>query len=164
MIQGLGLKHQPLLHHKNEGDADKNSGSNVGDWVDGIEPAPVAAEKIDPQDVGYVALENREGHFIRPLREVRVGESPSRPWGIPIPSGPPHLEDDLAGQKDTVPESKSAQASGNINSSPTKLPMNHKASWNPAKNSPRVIFNGPVFIGYPPEQAAVFLKQSGMSK
>ncbi|KAL1888194.1 hypothetical protein Sste5346_009732 [Sporothrix stenoceras] len=27
----------------------------------------------------------RESHFDRPLKEVRVGESPSRPWGIAVP-------------------------------------------------------------------------------
>ena len=30
--------------------------------------------------------EGRASHFARPLKDVRVGESPTRPWGIPIPS------------------------------------------------------------------------------
>lgn len=35
----------------------------------------------------------RQSHFDRPLKEVRLGESPSRPWGIAVPiSSMPHAE------------------------------------------------------------------------
>ncbi|KAI5294907.1 hypothetical protein KEM52_002891 [Ascosphaera acerosa] len=41
-----------------------------------------------PQDDKEHLVEDteREGHFVRPvLREVRLGESPSRPWGVHVP-------------------------------------------------------------------------------
>jgi len=34
-----------------------------------------------PDDISHP----RSGHFDRPLTDVRVGESPSRPWGIHVP-------------------------------------------------------------------------------
>ena len=159
MIQGLGLKHQPLLHDKDEGDVDEKAGSKVDKWVDKVRPPLGDAQAVDDKDDGSVALDDREGHFERPLREIRVGESPSRPWGISVPVGPPHLEEDLSGKKGSnpIPEPKPAHSSKYMNRTSTKL------SSDSFRNNPNMVFNGPVFIGYPAEQAAAFLKQSGMS-
>ncbi|EPE06350.1 hypothetical protein F503_02478 [Ophiostoma piceae UAMH 11346] len=44
-------------------------------------------------DAGNNTEQDREGHFDRPFKEVRLGESPSRPWGIAVPiSSLPHAE------------------------------------------------------------------------
>ena len=160
MIQGLGVKHQPLLHNKDEGDVDEKPGSKVENWVEEVRPAPGDAQIVNDKDADSVALEDREGHFDRQLKEVRVGESPSRPWGISVPVGPAQLEEDLPGRKEPDPiyEPKSAQQSSNVNGTHTKLALDS------VRDRPHVVFNGPAFIGYPPEQAAAFLKQSGMSK
>lgn len=87
MISGLSAKHQAFLPEREtngdgevEGEgqsAHSTSPERVEKWaeeVDPVTPAPPAHEG-----------EDRESRFDRPLREVRVGESPSRPWGIPVP-------------------------------------------------------------------------------
>lgn len=86
MIQGLGQKHQPMLSTMEEDamEIEYLSDERVKDWAKDIsgdgakneEELPVEHEEHE---------EEREGRFDRPLREVRVGESPSRPWGISVP-------------------------------------------------------------------------------
>lgn len=86
MIQGLGMKHQPILAHKEEDDVnslERNPMEVVRNWAntikDGSEDAkPDVAEARSEPD-------SREGLFDRPYKEIRVGESPSRPWGISVP-------------------------------------------------------------------------------
>ena len=47
----------------------------------------------DAGDAGDNTEQEREGHFDRPFKEVRLGESPSRPWGIAVPmSSLPYAE------------------------------------------------------------------------
>lgn len=83
MISGLSAKHQAFLPSRQaNGDGDghtSNSASTerVGKWAENVDPVTPGPTNED---------ENRQGHFDRPLREVRVGESPSRPWGIPVPN------------------------------------------------------------------------------
>ena len=86
MIQGLGVKHQPMLTTKEEEDivgADDGSLEKVQKW------ASACSDKLDPSSMHDEALdsssETRTGHFDRDLKEIRVGESPSRPWGIHVP-------------------------------------------------------------------------------
>ncbi|KAL9061274.1 MAG: hypothetical protein Q9162_000148 [Coniocarpon cinnabarinum] len=83
MIQGLGHKHQPMLHVNPDSEPAaapatvSGRQSQIEDW----------AKAVSDQGAGDVnALESRIGRFDRPLKDVRVGESPSRPWGVPIPS------------------------------------------------------------------------------
>ena len=90
MIQGLGEMHKPMLPGKAEQAdaedgqaADEQSMENVEKWArdcaDGhVDPQTQAVDVEDQSEV-------RTGHFERPLREVRLGESPSRPWGIQVP-------------------------------------------------------------------------------
>ena len=160
MIKGLGMKHQPLLHDKDEGNIEKKPGGKVENWVEGVRPAPGDIALVNNKDADSAALEDREGHFDRPLKEVRVGESPSRPWGISVPIRPPQTEEGLSGEKDPHPvlEPTLAQPANDINGTPAKLASDC------VRDHPHMVFNGPVFIGYPPEQAAAFLKQCGMSK
>ncbi|RJE19709.1 hypothetical protein PHISCL_07944 [Aspergillus sclerotialis] len=87
MIRGLSVKHQAFLPNHQQGAA-SNAGSaeRVEKWAAdlGSDSRMHAAIKEEEEDNG----EERQGHFDRPLREVRVGESPSRPWGIPVPIPP----------------------------------------------------------------------------
>ncbi|KAI9821037.1 MAG: hypothetical protein M1827_003770 [Pycnora praestabilis] len=84
MIQGLGHKHQPLLPMKEEADAARSArqpNDRVEDWANGVSGS----------DTGYIEGEataegDRKGHFDRPMKDIRVGESPSRPWGISVPN------------------------------------------------------------------------------
>jgi len=86
MIQGLGAKHKGMLPEEIEEAED--AGERGGDAAE--------AEKIQRWASSVSALyndapqpedeEERQPHFERPLRDVRVGESPSRPWGIQVPA------------------------------------------------------------------------------
>lgn len=99
MIQGLGQKHQPMLPaegtHTDLREADKEedrkNDKRVQSWAKAVSES--AADINDTQDNADTNRANpgsdeqtRESRFERPLKEVRVGESPSRPWGVPIPS------------------------------------------------------------------------------
>lgn len=86
MIQGLGMKHQPILAHKEEEDVflmERNPMEKVRNWANGIKDASEEAKTT----LAEVQSEpdSREGLFDRPYKEVRVGESPTRPWGISVP-------------------------------------------------------------------------------
>lgn len=89
MIRGLSVKHQAFLPNNGQ-EPGSNSGASaerVEKWaadVDSRSPMHAAIKEEDEEDGG----EERQGHFERPLREIRVGESPSRPWGIPVPIQP----------------------------------------------------------------------------
>jgi len=97
MIQDLGHKHQPMLPEAPlvvddddeddgniEDDGDGKSHQNIENWAktvgEDLAVAEVPKGKCeDPDD------EERVQRFDRPMKEIRVGESPSRPWGVPIP-------------------------------------------------------------------------------
>ncbi|KAK3310563.1 uncharacterized protein B0T15DRAFT_518826 [Chaetomium strumarium] len=142
----------------------------------------------------------RESRFDRPLRDVRVGESPSRPWGISVP-----LEAGVVQQREMSPPRPVQQQTIPEPAAARKCPVDHtKMSRGPAKREdvadtqakrpatpvkgvpslntpqptfvnlpdvsrqtadrdsiPQVVFNisGPVFIGYPMDQAIEFMKQ-----
>lgn len=87
MIQGLGVKHQAFL--PSEGQEDMNNQNSipsqrVEQWAEDVNATPPSHITDQIQD-GDDNNEERKGHFDRPLREIRVGESPSRPWGISVP-------------------------------------------------------------------------------
>ncbi|KAK1073553.1 hypothetical protein LTR12_007239 [Friedmanniomyces endolithicus] len=95
MIQGLGAKHKELLPHEpaenveeveeNDEQMDKKGLERVRTWA-----RSVSGQAVDDDDVavhdGFGEEEDRRSHFDRPLRDIRVGESPSRPWGISVPA------------------------------------------------------------------------------
>jgi hypothetical protein len=103
MIQGLGVKHQPMLPAEPpdgevaaDNDAvgfDPKDAEKVRNWANSVSPPPHQADAgqdgdgniADNERAEYDAGEERQGRFARPLRDIRVGESPSRPWGIPVP-------------------------------------------------------------------------------
>lgn len=208
MIQGLGQKHQPMLPTEEEEEAERASNERVENWAkdvsaDGVEPEH---EPIPPPDND----EFREGHFDRPLNEIRLGESPSRPWGISVPilderldQIPPELPPaPVSAEHNPKPAGKCPFGHGarteeeppaSIQMEPPsarpigKCPFPHEelaneerspqdaepdlpfrdppAFVNPPETQktsggePRMVFTGPVFIGYPMEQAMALMQQ-----
>lgn len=106
MIQDLSHLHAPMLpeselerqqHEAGGGSSDRH----VSDWAQNVSASAaqglVAAAAQDVSDVDTMPgdeqdADDRTGHFDRPLKEVRVGESPSRPWGISVPIPPPYQQ------------------------------------------------------------------------
>lgn len=86
LIQDLGVKHQPMLTTK-EGDDDpamvQSSAEKVEQWAGNVKELSTDANMEDT--ISQSMPESRVGVFDRPFKEVRVGESPSRPCGIPVP-------------------------------------------------------------------------------
>ncbi|KAJ4295342.1 hypothetical protein N0V90_007353 [Kalmusia sp. IMI 367209] len=240
MIQGLGEKHQAWLPEE----------------PDDVDEAPVAPEDEAKTDVKVekwatavtASLQNsvpgedevdvpeptpdeaRTPHFDRPLKEIRVGESPSRPWGIHIPAkytdaessssvgsaatASPQLPLDTSrpigetpkktggcpfghlvkgdGSKvqehdaaiETVPkpvaDAPVSSLGHPIDPNPTKQPEpepepepEHESEAKPEatpraappeipKVVPQMVFNGPVFLGYPPEQLMLLFQNSNL--
>jgi hypothetical protein len=241
MIQGLGLKHQPMLPAKQENEdvdeeLERTSNERVENWA-----KAVSADGVGQEDAATAPEEEeRESRFDRPLKEIRVGESPSRPWGISVPIFDPPLEERTAsplpvpvssehlpravgkcpfghGQQTEVEDVVSNVSAQATTGSPGKFPFGNDQQ-NKAEESalhrtapeetarraskcplgreqnmiekqtapkleappvvqtqpafinppdvakiggigPQMIFTGPVFIGYPMEQALAFMQQ-----
>jgi hypothetical protein len=89
MIQGLGVKHKSLLPASEQNGSTSSPDERVEKWAEDVSsksPHPASLSTVE-EDVAEDSSPpaDRAGRFERPLREVRVGESPSRPWGIPVP-------------------------------------------------------------------------------
>ncbi|KAI4192615.1 MAG: hypothetical protein LQ350_008607 [Teloschistes chrysophthalmus] len=164
MIQGLGHKHQSLLHTKAEDEKlghEHVSQEKVDVWNEELENGQETQVDGAAEDD---AIDQREGHFDRPLKEVRVGESPSRPWGISVPQGasiPPsaasgqEVPRDISNEPDPpTPETAPGQKA---------IGVPPKAS-DTVRPSPGMVFTGPVFLGYPPDQIAEILQRTGLGK
>lgn len=85
MIQGLGMKHRPLLPADDDMEipaTEQNLLERVEKWSDEIRQTPEGSKAETPE----APVNERENLFDRPLKEVRLGESPSRPWGISVPA------------------------------------------------------------------------------
>lgn len=177
MIQGLGNKHKQFLpdDERAVSAADPTSSAAVQRWAQAIDetaPHDVSAGEVEKEDE---TDEQRQTRFEKPLREIRVGESPSRPWGIQVPS----REDISSAKASDIGSSPSIEKQDlqlNTAIKPVQPPgggpaIQESASSERAttcatssrrsrtKRSNQIIFNGPVFIGYAPEQAAAFLAQ-----
>ncbi|RCI15136.1 hypothetical protein L249_6960 [Ophiocordyceps polyrhachis-furcata BCC 54312] len=196
MIEGLGHLHQPMLPEAEEAaaqhsDVDRASNERVETWAQAVSTTshPEGADR-QPVEEG-----ERQARFDRPLKEVRVGESPSRPWGISVPfyeaSGPgehqpsspppaPVQMPNAAQSGDKCPvyhakpvkteEAKRRTQFGRTPRTPAggtcSPPLLFQSALrdsppNKAGTSagPQMMFTGPVFIGYPMEQALQFLNQ-----
>jgi hypothetical protein len=161
----------------------------VEKWAEEVKPQPPAdRDEVIEND------EERKGHFDRPLREVRVGESPSRPWGIHVPIPPPAMEptthapatverstdkplDNVAtsvpkgrcpfGHGGGVPPDHPAIETETVPKEPVTTPdatSTNEDKPTEIKNPPNtstasVVFNGPVFFGFSPEQTAAFMQE-----
>lgn len=203
MIQGLGVKHQPLLPTAEEEEAaamEHKSMDKVEQWAEDVDGGDIA--EAEEHSNAEEKDQRRERHFDRPLKEIRVGESPSRPWGISVP-----VEDELAPSNDFKKDREGAYSppsvlalstvEGKKSTSKGKCPLGHGAgadvtppighpsqsrpetsepasatkakaipvhheserSQTPHSKQPQMVFNGPVFVGYPAEQAATLMQQ-----
>lgn len=178
MITGLGEKHQAFLP------GHQNGAPSSGDWAD--DPKEVHSKGAE-EGGEEGEREEREGHFDRPLREVRVGESPSRPWGIPVPitadpvSAPHSQAAPVPGSDEKVDGPGSSAEPFHNSTKGCPFGHGHGAKQNPetetvregrgadqpapedGDSKPGVVFNGPVFFGYTAEQTAGFLQQLSSS-
>ncbi|KAK4105486.1 hypothetical protein N658DRAFT_520681 [Parathielavia hyrcaniae] len=196
MVQDLSQLHRPMMppSKDEQKEADRASSRRVKAWTQ-------AVVADDPGDGEPIVAEDREDRFDRPLRDVRVGESPSRPWGIsvplevalqqpePSPPEPGQTQQESAAlrkcpfdhtkmfQRDDAKHEAAAPAHVKLEQPPTpatnnlpppstpqptfvNLPEGSTAAGEKSER-PQVVFNisGPVFIGYPMEQAIGFVKQ-----
>jgi len=213
MIQGLGQKHQPMLPSKEEEEAleiERVSNERVESWANAV-----SADGVMPDEDGTQAEEDdRESRFDRPLKEIRVGESPSRPWGISVPIFDPPLEERSVspppapvsaehlpkisgkcpfghGQAPKMEEKPVLPPASAKVATAGKCPFEHGNAAREAEpvqeratkeqhpplqpqpafiqspeaikagggNRPQMVFTGPVFIGYPIEQAMALMQQ-----
>ncbi|KAL8779720.1 MAG: hypothetical protein Q9213_006809 [Squamulea squamosa] len=171
MIQGLGQKHQPMLHSKN-GAEEVSEGTRtsqvlkVEEWahdVDGDEPK---VHEIKPGPEADQTGEERVGHFDRPLKEIRVGESPSRPWGISVPLGA-HIPASAASHHEKPGLVTSHRAEPPTPPTASPVQREDKNTFNTAETGerqPSMLFTGPVFIGYAPDQIADILQRTRLGK
>lgn len=229
MIEGLGQLHKPMLpvseDPPEDGVVNDASNQRVENWAQDVSAktseVPTAAEfpamdeASDAQDGEDGEDAGRESHFDRPLKEVRVGESPSRPWGISVPiydmhenaghppSPPPapvlmpaDSEPDAQepqsppkragkcpfdhtklaglnglGLSHPAADEKPSEASGKPATERPSSPQKQDTNAHPASTAqpaflnmpqvgqagnggtPQMVFTGPVFIGYPMDQA-----------
>lgn len=158
MIQGLGIKHQPLLptsdgNKAEKGPATKSETNNsLGDWANSIANEPAK----QPSEVAQSETEEREGHFERPLREIRVGESPTRPWGIRVPDVEPAPSANIPNNADIVSDRLEHLTPKDGGRAET---LRNDPSPRSNPRSAQMVFTGPVFIGYTPEREAELLRQ-----
>lgn len=219
MIQGLGEKHQAWLPEEPEEGADvaeeeAKTDAKVENWAKDVTVSLQDCTPGEEESSEQAVDEARTAHFDRPLKEIRVGESPSRPWGISIPpkytnadssssvgsaptaSPPLPLETDRpigetprkTGQcpfdhlvkadgtkvreRHDAPEQGPAQEPEREPEAPPlephepqvepKLVGEKRPEHETSKVIPQMVFNGPVFLGYPPEQLISLLQNSNL--
>lgn len=234
MIQGLGTKHQPMLPEEPRDEDEEEEAEQAENPSEFLEPeesdkikkwaTAVSDSLVGEGDVAAAVAAtlrdeptpDRASRFERPLKEVRLGESPSRPWGIqvplsvkrspsaasvkseqtasPAPTPPPKQaaappkgcpfgfdkpKPKVDSQAAEVAAEQTARAVHHINSTmnatrppvetaeetPVYINTTHTSKTVNAETlMPQVpstfVINGPVFIGYPMEQALELLKQS----
>ncbi|KAK3898868.1 hypothetical protein C8A05DRAFT_18612 [Staphylotrichum tortipilum] len=205
MVEDLSHLHRPMMPPSKEElmAADRSSNKRVVDWTQSVEAGNPDVGDKPPVD------DERDGRFDRPMRDVRVGESPSRPWGISVPleAGQRQREPSLPRPvQEPAAERPPAQASKepaarkcpfdhpkmfpgaappkreDVAEAPVKQPAATPRTMEPPSSTPQptfinlpdtpaqagdkgdrpqIVFNisGPVFIGYPMEQAIEFMKQ-----
>lgn len=174
MIQGLGNKHKQYLKaedQENQSGTDQKSTAAVEKWAEAVDESG-GSEVVDTE------REGRAAHFDKPLPEIRVGESPSRPWGISMPVNRPRAPSAVSSQEalpnpsrkpkqdatqkkpvmeqTTPPTLQSEQTQSAVSTSRSRRSRGRRPN--------QIIFNGPVFLGYSPEQAALFLQHLGTSR
>ncbi|KAL2808513.1 hypothetical protein BJX63DRAFT_424536 [Aspergillus granulosus] len=197
MIRGLSEKHQAFLLPGQHARTASSSVGRVEKWAEEVNQDSTPTEDNEALSPKESNDEDRTGHFDRPMREVRVGESPSRPWGIHVPVS-------------SVPVVESAIQSSSVPNLATDKPADYSAKNEPKAGVPKtgrcpfghgggapppdhlaietemlrneepktpdqgderradepskapattIVFNGPVFFGFSPEQTATFMQQ-----
>lgn len=218
MIQGLGQKHQAWLPEEPEDVPDVpedevKTDMKVEKWATAVTASLEDLTLGEAQETPEQAQdEARTAHFDRPLKEIRVGESPSRPWGISIPakytnaessssvgsaptaSPPLPLEIDRPvgetpkrpGQCPFGMHSKEDKGKGPVPAPSLRPEPEMQARVSGPRRSegpeldgdkngeqrdpelgasrviPQMVFNGPVFLGYPPDQLISLLQNSNL--
>ena len=168
MIKGLGVKHQPLLPSK-ENDEEENAAMDtkpmqkVENWAHNVDAVDEGADMPNDTKTHLSESDDMQRHFDRPLKEVRVGESPSRPWGITVPAAIPHLSLNENASTPTPPTPKETQSkTHDVHvGDRASVAAGHGRDESRDEKS-RMLFTGPVFIGYAPEQAAALIKDCGL--
>lgn len=212
MIQGLGQKHQAWLPEDPEDAieeeavevlANSKADASVEKWAKAVSASLHDGRKEGPS---AAVDETRTAHFDRPMNEVRVGESPSRPWGIAIP--PKYTDAHSSSSVGSAPTAsppiplRTDRPIGETPKKTGKCPFDHQAMGktpdrrtdNPPVHQPveaptpapvapqpqphaetqqprlpnspapvpQMVFNGPVFLGYPPDQLLTLLQNSNL--
>lgn len=170
MIQGLGMKHKPMLPEEANTNAELDDGqamsekgvAKIQQWAGTISAPPPAEEgPIHETDEANAppdtVEESRTPRFERDLRDVRLGESPSRPWGIQVPA---EFEDQVENNG-----SSSGHRGGHdpqVDQIPTSQPVplaSKGEEARPISQKSPLVFNGPVFFGYSAEDMARLLQE-----
>lgn len=169
MIQGLGQKHQPMLHTKGDGETKSQAHTSQGKveaWAEEVQDDLKAQANGIAKDDDITSL--RDNHFDRPLKEIRVGESPSRPWGISVPHAA-QIPLSAASDRGDLDRDRASPPPPEV-PTPSSHPREPFRTNSPAKSPgssesrPKMVFTGPVFIGYSPEQITDMLQRTGLGK
>ncbi|KKA30297.1 hypothetical protein TD95_005090, partial [Thielaviopsis punctulata] len=148
MIEGLSHVHKPMLSSEEAAQQEllrKANGENydvghsgetgrpsksdrVKSWAQQVTNAEDADNAENPENRALTPPphdtdDERQSHFDRPMKEVRVGESPSRPWGIPVPL--PNMDGD---------DGRSSRLSVPV---PVRMPTETNGSSTPVPQKPR---------------------------
>ena len=200
MIQGLGAKHQSMLPETpphEEVDGDKESADKIQKWATTVS---ADLENAEEKGDGEGDQDDRQPHFERSLKDIRLGESPSRPWGISVPPKFDQSASVASSKPAEIPNSNSSDnSSKEVNAeteknSPSHCPFRQRLEKEPSaeqhkksvlgpgdqgrdghhkdppqnlspklagtsSSQPQMLFTGPVFIGYPVDQALAMAQQ-----
>lgn len=197
--------------------ADAKADARVERWATAVSASLHEGTPSAEESAEHVVEEARTAHFDRPMKEVRVGESPSRPWGITIP--PKYTDANSSSSVGSAPTAsppmplKTDRPVGETPQKRGKCPFDHQAvmgkttertadqaapratpqpyrsaepilppvpptesapqqfpqsrthdakSLEAPKTVPQMVFNGPVFLGYPPDQLLMLLQNSNL--
>lgn len=113
--------------------------------------------------------DEREGRFQRPLKDIRLGESPSRPWGISMPLAAdmhPGVVDALKGLVAGQENAGENEGEGKPDDAQSMAPL---PEVGPSRrgihflegDGKGMVFTGPVFIGYSEEPTTALLERLG---
>jgi hypothetical protein len=214
MVTDLGKKHQPMFPDPDdlavedgEEEASPNAASKVERWAQDV----VSSDHVEESDHGEEPDateddEDRQQRFDRSLKDIRVGESPSRPWGIHVPEEFQNEGD--ASSKKSDPTASPLEPATAVDETPIAphpvmgsgrcpfsglaakgaeaevMPKNDAlkakpgyihvgepdkgataekshvfvAPIPPQQQGPQLVFNGPVFFGYPADQTASLMQ------
>lgn len=206
MIQGLGVKHKQFLpedeHHdvQDGPNGDSQHGSrSVEKWAEDVSGRSSVHSSTMHRSLskggradGLTQEEEEEAdvrspHFERPLREIRVGESPSRPWGISVPltaernegvemrhekasSIPAPVQLDLQNDGRARLKPPSSQMRRTLSDQEQETPKLDRPqsgdleerTRTPKSTSQMMVFNGPVFFGYSSSEVTQLLKSGSL--
>lgn len=148
MISGLGAKHKDMLPEEPADDDDAVADGDAPDvakiqkWASSVSAMGAGQQPDDGEP------DDRLPHFERPLRDVRVGESPSRPWGIAVPAKYVEAARSDTSSRPAQVKPEPATASKVVDQKPTKCPFGNSAKITaPQTTIPQAKAAAPVFFG-----------------